>query len=57
MTISDTIVAGNTAAHGPDIAGPVTTDQGHNLIGGDPLLAPLGDNGRADPNHGRPLAR
>jgi fibronectin-binding autotransporter adhesin len=44
-TVGDTIVAGNVAAQGSDIAGAVTTDLGHNLIGGDPLLAPLGNYG------------
>ncbi len=34
LTIGDTIVAGNTAATGPDVNGAIsTTDQGYNLIG------------------------
>ena len=32
LTIGDTIVAGNTGGAAPDIAGPVTTDLGYNLI-------------------------
>jgi hypothetical protein len=46
LALGDTILAGNTARTGPDLAGAVSiTDLGHNLIGGDPLLAPLGDYG------------
>ncbi len=61
LTIGDTIVAGNTAANGPDVDGAISTDQGYNLIGNtagssgltastDQLnqaaaLAPLGDYG------------
>ena len=42
VTLTDTIVAGNYA--GGDISGNYT-DGGHNLIGGNPLLAALGDYG------------
>jgi len=61
VTISDTIVAGNTAATSPDCAGNVTSGDynliqtisgctmggsaGHDIIGADPLLGPLQDNG------------
>ncbi len=61
LTIGDTIVAGNTAATGPDVDGAIATDHGYNLIGNtagssgftaptDQLnqaaaLAPLGDYG------------
>ncbi len=44
-TLANTIVAGNT---GDDIFGGFT-DDGHNLIGGNPLLAPLGDYGGPTP--------
>ena len=42
VTVTSTIVAGNQAGSGRDIFG--WTDRGghHNLIGGDPMLAPLG---------------
>ena len=42
VTLTNTIVAGNYA--GGDISGNYT-DGGHNLIGGNPLLAALGDYG------------
>ncbi len=42
-TLNNVIVAGNTAPAHPDVAGSFTGS--HNLIGGDPLLAPLGDFG------------
>ncbi len=35
LTIGDSIVAGNTAATGPDVSGGISTDQGYNLIGND----------------------
>jgi hypothetical protein len=42
-TLSNTIVAGS--ANGGDILGPLDPASAHNLIGGNPLLAPLGDYG------------
>ena len=42
LALSNTIVAGNS--HG-DLSGTVSGGNGHNLIGGDPQLAPLGDYG------------
>ena len=42
LALSNTIVAGNS--HG-DLSGTVSGGNGHNLIGGDPRLAPLGDYG------------
>jgi len=59
LNLANSIVAGNSApSAGPDVAGAVTTDNGHNLLGtqvtasgpGDvftdnPLLGPLQDNG------------
>lgn len=41
--LTNTIVAGNTAASAPDVSG--TTTGTHNLTSGDPKLAPLGDYG------------
>jgi len=55
LAIGDTILAGNTASFGPDLYGAIPTDLGHNLIGGDPLLAPLGDYG--GPTATMPLLR
>ena len=46
LTLTNTIVAGQES--GGDIAGGFT-DGGGNLIGGDPLLAPLGDYGGPTP--------
>ena len=43
-TISNSIVAGNFNAQGSSDAGNFT-DAGYNVIGGDPKLAPLADNG------------
>ena len=42
-TLSNTIVAGS--ANGGDILGPLDPASAHNLIGGNPLLAPLGNYG------------
>jgi parallel beta-helix repeat protein len=45
VTLGNTIVAGNTATgSGPDVSGAYNS-QGKNLIGGNPLLAPLGNYG------------
>ena len=41
-TLTNTIVAGN---QGEDLDGALTAASTHNLIGGDPLLAPLGNYG------------
>jgi hypothetical protein len=43
MSLTNTIVAGNNALAFPDIAGLFAGT--NNLIGGDPLLAPMGDYG------------
>ncbi len=44
LTILNSIVAGNTApGYGPDVAG--SADGANDLIGGDPKLGPLADNG------------
>lgn len=67
ITLTNTIVAGNTAAGSPDISGPVTatyslvgtSDGGHgvtggtdgNLVGVDPLLDVLADNGGPTQTH------
>jgi parallel beta-helix repeat protein len=42
LALRNTIVAGNT---GGDLAGPLTASSTNNLIGGNPLLAPLGGYG------------
>ncbi len=42
LALSNTIVAGNSQG---DLSGTVSGGNGHNLIGGDPQLAPLGDYG------------
>jgi hypothetical protein len=56
LTLQDSIVAGNSAGSDGDVAGPITADPGHNLLGttvlgplsstdvvtNQPLLAPLG---------------
>jgi predicted outer membrane repeat protein len=47
INLQNSIVAGND---GGDTAGPVT-DQGGNLIGGDPKLGPLADNGGPTQTH------
>lgn len=43
LVLTNTIVAGNTAFGGPDIAGSYSGV--NNFIGGDPMLAALGNNG------------
>ena len=45
FSIISNIVAGNTAPVDPDIDGSLTPGSSNNLIGGAPLLAPLGDYG------------
>jgi hypothetical protein len=49
-TVNSSIVAGNTASSGADVSGVLTTST-FNLIGGDPLLGPLADNGGPTPTH------
>jgi predicted outer membrane repeat protein len=64
--LKNTIVYGNTASTGPDISGPVTsnghnligttagatiTPQGTDIIGQDPLLGPLANNGGPTQTH------
>jgi len=49
--VTSSIVAGNTASSsGNDVQGSLATDV-NNLIGGDPGLAPLADNGGPTPTH------
>ncbi len=48
INVSNTIIAGNTADFGPDVYGTITTSS-FSLIGGNPLLAPLADNGGPTP--------
>jgi len=43
MTLTNTVVAGNSAVSSPDVNGAFSGT--YNLIGGNPLLAPLGDYG------------
>src|SRR5262249_60695627 len=43
-TLTNTIIAGNS---GGDLGGPVEAASTNNLIGGNPLLAPLGNYGSA----------
>lgn len=45
LSISNSIIAGNSAASDPDVSGPVDGQFGVNLIGGDPKLAPLANHG------------
>ncbi len=45
LALGDTILAGNTAGTQADLEGSIATDLGHNLIGGTPLLAALGNYG------------
>ena len=45
MTVTSSIVAGNQANTDPDISGWTDPGGNHNLIGGDPLLASLANNG------------
>jgi parallel beta-helix repeat protein len=52
LTLTSTIVAGNSAvSSSPDIAGTITNDGGHNLVGGDPKLGPLQSNGGPTQTH------
>src|SRR5262249_37265222 len=44
FALENSIVSGNTAANATDVSGTPTTND-HNLIGGAPLLAPLGNYG------------
>ena len=44
LNLTNTIVASNTNPSSADISGTITTNN-HNLIGGTPLLAPLGNYG------------
>jgi hypothetical protein len=44
LVARNTIIAKNTSGSSPDVGGNLTS-QGHNLIGGDPKLGPLADNG------------
>lgn len=43
LSLSNTIIAGNTASTGSDVSGPIDGQFGVNLIGGNPKLAPLDD--------------
>ena len=45
ITLTDTIVAGNSASTSPDLSGTAALASKNNLVGGNPLLAPLGDYG------------
>ena len=45
MTVTNTIVAGNKSGPSPDISGWTDPGGNDNLIGGNPLLAPLGNYG------------
>ena len=45
VTIGQSIIAGNTGRNGDFGPGNINTDQGNNLIGGEPQLAPLGHYG------------
>jgi hypothetical protein len=48
--IKNCVIAGNTSAMGsPDLAGTPAVGSGANFIGGEPLLAPLGDYGGFTP--------
>ncbi|MCE9563551.1 MAG: IPT/TIG domain-containing protein, partial [Planctomycetes bacterium] len=44
-TVTNTIVAGNTATTNADLSGSLTPGSTNNLIGGSPLLGPLENNG------------
>jgi hypothetical protein len=44
LQVQNTIIAGNTSPFAPDLYGDLV-DQGYNLIGGNPGLGPLQDNG------------
>ncbi len=45
FSIANSVIAGNSAPGGSDIAGPIDDYQGQNFIGGNPMLAPLADYG------------
>lgn len=49
VTITNSIVAGNTATSDPDLSGLINASYGGNLVGGNPLLAPLADYGSGIP--------
>lgn len=48
--VKNSIVAGNFATTGSNISG-TATDQGNNILSGDPLIAALADNGGATRTH------
>jgi hypothetical protein len=45
LYLNNSIVAGNTATFGPQIAGTIDSATGVNPTSGNPMLAPLGDYG------------
>jgi hypothetical protein len=45
VDLGGTIVASNTSPQNPDTRGIISTTRGFNLLGGDPKLGPLADNG------------
>ena len=45
VTLTNSIVSGNAGPGGFDIAGPIDALYGGNLVGGNPMLAPLADYG------------
>ena len=49
LAIFNSILAGNSGASSPDLANGTTSQTGANLIGGDPLLASLGNHGGPTP--------
>ena len=49
LSLSNTIIAGNTASTDSDVSGPIDGQSGMNLIGGNPKLAPLDDYGGPTP--------
>jgi excisionase family DNA binding protein len=55
VAVNSSIVAGNTAASNADVSGTISTDT-FNVIGGDPLLGPLADNGGPTRTHALSLA-
>lgn len=50
LFVRNSIIAGNTTANGPEIVGSLT-DLGNNIIGGNPMLGPLADNGGPTRTH------
>jgi len=44
-TLNNTIIAGNSATSHPNLSGSYSSASGSDLLGGDPMLAPLGDYG------------